>query len=337
MRQFTSPLVCRAEGVGLLLITVYSVMACGPHGGTPNPSPQPTFVFEDADRFRDVAARLASVTDSVALLDTGYVAKGSPGLRAYRARYPLSAQGLVAAIRRFPDDYSRIGDRVEWLRARKDSLGLVVAGYRKLVPTAVVLPVYFVVGEHQGVNSGSEAGPLLSVENGAARVSRPTVYELLAHEMTHIQQFSAVGLARYRELYTTHPSLLGGVVREGIAEFFAELVVGRVSQAAAQTYFQKREDEVWRQFLSELCRKDNGDWMGGRPPDPQRPSSVGYALGAAIARSFYATSADKAAALKELLSSDDYSGILLRSGYPESRGTTRKDMEARLRGCLVDS
>ena len=216
-------------------------------------------------------------------------------------------------------------------------MALVVARYTKMVPTAVVLPAYFVVGEHHGVNSGSEAGPLLSVESGAARVSRPNVYELLAHEMTHIQQFSAVGLARYRELYTTRPSLLGGVVREGIAEFFAELVVGRVSQAVAQTYFREREEEVWRQFLSELCRKDNGGWMGGRPSDPQRPSSVGYALGAAIARSFYSRSEDKGAALAELLRSDDYPDILLRSGYPESRGTTRKDMEARLRGCTTGS
>jgi hypothetical protein len=329
--------MCRAEAVVLLLFTIHSMMACGPRAAVPTSSLMPTFVFEDADRFRHVVARLASVTDSVALLDTGYVAKGSPGLRAYRARYPLSAQGLVAAIRRFPDDYSRIGDRVEWLRARKDSLALVVARYTKMVPTAVVLPVYFVVGEHHGVNSGSEAGPLLSVENGAARVSRPNVYELLAHEMTHIQQFSAVGLARYRELYTTRPSLLGGVVREGIAEFFAELVVGRVSQAVAQTYFREREEEVWRQFLSELCRKDNGEWMGGRPSDPKRPSSVGYALGAAIARSFYSRSEDKGAALAELLRSDDYPDILLRSGYPESRGTTRKDMEARLRGCTTGS
>jgi hypothetical protein len=327
----------RRPEVVVLLIAIPSVTTCGPLGVVPPSSPRSTFVFEDADRFRHVAARLASVTDSVALLDTGYVLKGSPGLHAYRARYPLSAHGLVAAIREFRDDYSRIGDRVEWLRARKDSLALVIAQYTKLVPTAVVLPVYFIVGEHHGVNSGSEVGPLLSVENGAARVSRPTVYELLAHEMTHIQQFSAVGLSRYRELYTTRPSLLGGVVREGIAEFFAELVVGRVSQAAAERYFREREEDVWREFLGDLCRKDNGDWMGGRPSDPQRPSSVGYALGAAIARSFYATSDDKTAALKELLSSDDYPSILLRSGYPESRGTPRNDIEARLRGCTTGS
>lgn len=327
----------RAKTIVLVLIALHSVNACGTRRRVSKPSPAPTFVFEDADRFRSVVARLSSVTDSVALLDTGYVAKGSAGLRAYSARYPLSAQGLVAAIRQFRDDYAGVGDRLEWLRARKDSLALVIARYRQLVPTAVVLPVYFVVGEHHGINSGSEAGPLLSIENGAARASRPAVYALLAHEMTHIQQFSAVGLARYRELYTTRPSLLGGIVREGIAELFAELTVGRVTQTAAQTYFREHEEEIWRQFLSELCRTDNGDWMGGRPADPQRPSSVGYALGAAIARSFHSSSPDKAAALAELLRSDDYPGILLRSGYPESRGTARKDVETRLRACATGS
>ena len=58
------------------------------------------------------------------------------------------------------------------------------------------LPVYFVVGEHGGINSGSEVGPLHTLENGAATPERSNLSELLAHEVTHIQQFSAVGLPR---------------------------------------------------------------------------------------------------------------------------------------------
>lgn len=294
-----------------------------------------SFVFEDAARFAEVFARLPSVADSAAFLDTAYIGQGSPGLRAYQVRYPLSGAGLVRAIQRFPDDYASVGRRVTWLATQRDTLRRIVEQYWRIVPGAVVLPVYFVVGEHSGINSGSDAGPLLSIENGAAQIEKATLAELLAHEMTHIQQFSAVGLARYRELYTSRPWLLGVIVREGIAEFVAELVTGRVTQPRAKEYFDRNGQQTWAELAAVLCSKENGDWVGGRPRDPARPSLLGYAVGAAIARAYYSAAQDKSKALETLVHSDDYASIFLASGFPETYGVSAERAAALIAPCAA--
>jgi hypothetical protein len=57
-------------------------------------------------------------------------------------------------------------------------------------------------------------------------------------------------------------------------------------------------------------------------------------LGAAIARSYYGHAADKQAALRTLLTSDDYRTILLESGYVELRGDDRQSVAAVLATCV---
>jgi hypothetical protein len=316
---------------GLCLVVVLAACA-----SVPQPAPAvstPSFILDDAVRFAELFPRLQSVADSATFLDTAYIARGSAGLRAYQARYPLTGAGLVSAIRRFPQDYASIAERLSWLATQRDTLRRVLERYSRVVPNAVMLPAYFVVGEHHGVNSGSEAGPLLSVENGAAQIEKATLPELLAHEMTHIQQFSAVGLARYRELYISRPWLLGVIVREGIAEFVAELVTGRVTQPRAKEYFDRNAQQLWTELEGLLCSTENGDWVGGQPADPSRPSSVGYAIGAEIARMYYQAARDKSEALRTLISSDDYATIFLASGFSAKFGMSRDRVGAILAAC----
>jgi hypothetical protein len=302
----------------------------------PQPAPaasKPSFILEDAVRFAEVFARLSSVGDSATFLDTAYIARGTPGLRAYQARYPLSGAGLANAIRRFPQDYASVGLRARWLATQDDTLRRVLQQYSRVVPGAVMLPVYFVVGEHFGVNSGSEAGPLMSIENGAAQVERATLPEFIAHEMTHIQQFSAIGLARYRELYISRPWLLGVIVREGIAEFVAELVTGHVTQPRAKEYFERNARPLWTELEGLVCAADNGDWVGAPTRDPTRPRSVGYAIGAEIARMYYRAARNKSEALRTLISSDDYTSIFLASGFAEKHGASRERIGSVLAAC----
>jgi hypothetical protein len=307
--------------------------ACGSVPRAAPASSTASFVLEDAARFAEVYALLPSISDTATFLDTAYIARGTAGLRAYQARYPLSGTGLANAIRRFPQDYANVGRRVSWLATQEDTLRKVLEHYSRVVPGTVMLPVYFVVGEHFGVNSGSEAGPLISIENGAAQVERTTLPEFIAHEMTHIQQFSAVGLARYRELYISRPWLLGVIVREGIAEFFAELVTGRVTQPRAKEYFDRNARQLWMELQELLCATENGDWVGAPTRDPTRPRSVGYAIGAEIARMYYGAAPNKSEALRTLISSDDYASIFLASGFAEKYGGSRERIGAILAAC----
>lgn len=295
-------------------------------------SPLP-LVFTDMQHFVDAHGRLAQSSDTIAVLRQYYFDRATPGLRLYITKYGLDTTSLLQAIRCFPDDYAAVGRRLEWLLGQQDSIQQVYAAFARLVPVRATLPAFFLVGAHTGTASGSEVGPLFSMENGAVNVARANLPEFLVHELTHIQQFSTIGMPRYQSIFGERKSLLGYTVREGIAEFVADLVTGRITQQRAREYLRQNQRGIWESFRREMCGTETGDWMFVRPKDPAQPSFVAYALGAEIARQYYESRPDKRRAMSDLLAVDDYAGFFAATGFAQSRGESPEQLASLLRAC----
>lgn len=291
-------------------------------------------VFADVRRFVRAFDALPGSSDTVALLERLYFKEASAGMRAYMARYSLTPVTLAKAIAASPHEYAGVARRLRWMEAERDSLLRLVSGYSRIVGDARLLPAYFLVGENQGMHSGSEVGPLLTVENGAGSgAPKAMLAEVLAHELTHVQQFSAIGLARYRELYSTRPSLLGLAIREGVAEFITELSTGRPTQLAAREYMREHHEEVLRELARNLCEPSGGDWFSGATPSDGRPILLGYAVGAAIARAYHGRAADRTSAIRELVATDDPGHVLIESDILTAIGMSATDTRAALARC----
>jgi hypothetical protein len=299
---------------------------------TTSPS-QTQFVFDDVHNFVRAYRQLATSTDSVAVLDSLYLRAASPGLKLFREKYPFDAKALSAAIAQFPADYAGVEQRLQWMLGQRDSLRALIGTFGKHVPILAPLPVYFLVGKHSGTASGSAVGALITIENGAVNPVRSNLPEFLIHEFTHIQQFSAIGMDRYQTIFGPRKSLLALTIREGIAEFVADLITGRITQQRARAYLEANADDVWRRFRAEMCGVETGDWMWVRPKDPAQPSFVGYALGAEIARAFYENQRDKRAAIRTLLYVDDYPRFLRESKYALARGDLESEIAPILKSC----
>lgn len=85
----------------------------------------------------------------------------------------------------------------------------------------------------------------------------------------------------------------------------------------AREYLLARENRIWCQFRESMLGPETGDWMWGRPRDPEQPTDLGYVLGARIVESYYERAAVKAEAVKHILSVTDYPAFLAASGYAE--------------------
>ncbi|MDX1741646.1 MAG: hypothetical protein R3178_10145, partial [Rhodothermales bacterium] len=79
----------------------------------------------------------------------------------------------------------------------------------------------------------------------------------------------------------------------------------------------EREAELWGRFKSEMMGQETGDWMWSQPADPEQPPHIAYYLGARIVKSYYDRAADKAEAVRQILSVTDYPAFLAASGYGE--------------------
>ncbi len=74
-----------------------------------------SFVAEDLHNFLRAFARLASEADTLAVLQEEYLDKGTAGLRAFAARYDLTAERLRVALRQEPAAYAALASKVQVL------------------------------------------------------------------------------------------------------------------------------------------------------------------------------------------------------------------------------
>jgi hypothetical protein len=285
------------------------------------------------EHFVEAHARLSTSADTIRVLRDLYFGRATPGLQLYMSKYGLNDSTLREGVRRFPEDYAAVGKRLAWLRTQHDSIQHVYAKFAERVPIKANLPAFFLVGAHTGTASGSEVGPLFSMENGAVNGARPNLPEFLAHELTHIQQFTTIGMPRYQSIFNERMSLLNYTVREGIAEFIADEVTGKLTQERARQYLRPNLRSVWERYRLDMCKRETGDWMFTRPKDPQQPSNLAYALGAEIARTYVSSRSHRGQAVAELLAVDDHVQFLLESGFAQAMGESAEALRDLVRAC----
>ncbi|NNE47823.1 MAG: hypothetical protein HKN37_14320 [Rhodothermales bacterium] len=276
------------------------------------------FVYQDVENFLTAGEDMASGADSAEALKSQYLDRASPGLKMYIEKYDLTVDRLLDAMGRHPEEYSRIGETLELLRAHESSYREVYADLRDAIPDAVFPPTYFVVGGYRGIGSGSIEGPLISIEKKTAQSIREDLKATLVHEMVHMQQLSAVGDAYFAIFSGEERTLLALSIREGAATFFAELVTGGSEHKnLARAYYLGREKELWPAFRADMLGHEMGDWLWSTPADPDQPRDVGYAVGATIVEAFYEAASDKRKASREIMAIADYPNFLAKSRYPD--------------------
>jgi hypothetical protein len=204
------------------------------------------------------------------------------------------------------------------------------AAFRRLAalyPEAVFPDVYFVIGRLESGGTTSDRGLLIGLEMYAATADTPRdellpwqrvavhrlddVPALVAHELAHFQQVPERGT----------PTLLARALREGGADFVAELIAGRHANQQQRAYGDAHEAALWAEFAPAMHGTDVSRWLYGSSGSGDRPPDMGYDMGYRLARAFYARAADKAEALRAILRAEDPDRILRESGFVPSART----------------
>ncbi len=280
---------------------------------TTNPTNAP-FVYDDVENFMRAMSLMAEDGGSVAILESEYFEKATPGLKQFVIKYGLTAEAVVAAMKKYPQKYEQLGERLVQLKSREAAFRASFVRVKEVVPQVVFPPTYFLVADHSGIASGSPDGQLISLER-KTRESIDRMETLLAHELFHFQQLKATGPDEFYALFGEKKTLLGLTIREGAAEFVAGRTTGRISQQDALDYVLRYEREVWERFQPQMMGRDTSGWMWSKPSDPDQPRDVAYALGSRIVEAYYKRVADKRQAMQAILSVTDYPSFLEKSGY----------------------
>lgn len=277
------------------------------------------FVYSDLQNFVLAFDQIGPKSDTLKILNSMYFDKGSPGLNEFVQRHQLTAELLRDAIRKDPKTYQRIPEFISSLEDFKPKFKQAMLDYDSKMPNVMYPPTYLLVGAKRGIGQASKYGQLITITR--IMDDQETLLTMIVHELSHFQQVKEMGYQNYVSLYSEPNNMLGLCMREGSAEFFTHLALGRITQEKSLTYLLKNEPDLKDKFLADLKNEDPGYWLWESVNQKDHPQLLGYAMGYQISRSFYHNSPDKDVALKQLLSMTDPGEMMKKSEYFSGGGT----------------
>jgi hypothetical protein len=276
-------------------------------------------VTEDIGRFW-AACDQSEESDLESTLRTMYLDAGTVGLEDFVDARIGSAADLAAVVKARPGYYASIRESTRRVPEFAPAIRASFFAMEYLYPEARFPDVYFLIGRMSSGGTTSRRGLLIGTEmygltdqaplgelnDWLRTVLKPidAIPHIVAHELVHYQQADLEG----------EPDLLDKCVREGMADFVAELISGRHINEHVHEWALPREHELWVEFQGRMHGSDHTGWLYGGQPEG-RPADLGYFIGYRICQAIYDRSEDPRAALRQMLETADGTALLEASGY----------------------
>ena len=115
------------------------------------------------------------------------------------------------------------------------------------------------------------------------------------------------------QVESSEPSLLVTCLREGAADFIAQMITGQHTQPTRVAWCNQRRKQLFREF----SRGPRTGWIydADSPRPAGRPSDIGYWIGYEIVRDFYSRARDKQTALADVVEMRDPRTLVMKSRY----------------------
>lgn len=274
-------------------------------------------VDDDIARFWTAYDAVRAETDPVrqaALFQQLYIEPGALGLRAFMTAKGYTVETYLDVIRRYPRYWDSIRPRTA--RASRGLAGLEghLDRFRQIYPELRPATVYFEIGALRSSGTTLDDKVLIGAEmaSGDSDVdisdmpprlqafmtgylaSRPleSLDLLIVHEVVHTQQ---KGERR---------TLLAQAVYEGVADFVAEQVTGRLPNLPYVAYGPANDAAIRAAFQRDMAGDDFSGWLYNSTDNPFGTRDLGYYVGYAIASRYHARAADKQAAVRAMIELD---------------------------------
>ena len=309
----------------LALVSVIALTVAGASGqngakvsGDPNDAKLITSDIQNFWRAYD----LAKPDNQVEVFEREYLKRGSEGLQDFIKLRITSADALVKTINKNPKYYASIRESTYRVEAMQMKIRACFYALKYLYSDAVFPDVYFVIGRMSSGGTTSVRGLLIGTEmhgrtnrtpedelsDWLKQVLRPIedVPYIVAHELIHYQQKNGA------QLKTT---LLYQSIKEGSADFVAELISGGTINPHLHAYGNPKEKQLWEEFRQEMDGTNLSKWLYNGVTLKDRPADLGYYMGYKIVESYYNRMKDKRQAIKDILEFKNAAQFLKDSGY----------------------
>ena len=266
---------------------------------------------------------LATPDNNLNVFKREYFEKASPGLKDFIKLRIGSVCALVDKIESAPRYYASMRASTLKIAEMRDLIRASLSKLKAIYADAIFPDVYFVIGRMTSGGTVSSSGLLIGAEMHARTENVPN-NELNDWEKVVIKPISelpaivAHELIHFQENHTDRSNtLLKQAVKEGMADFFGEMISGKMINDHLHSYGNPREKELWQKFKSEMMDKKYDGWLYNANQVKDRPADLGYYIGYKIAESYYNNAADKKQAIFDMLHISDFDQFLKESKYAD--------------------
>jgi len=248
-----------------------------------------------------------------------YLDKRSKGIDGFLKGRIQSAAHLARVVGSHATYYGSIRESTMRIDGMKEEIRQSLLKFKTMYPDAVFPPVYFVVGALNSGGTASDDALIIGADMYGRTPTTPTeelndwlksvikpveeVPHIVAHELVHFQQKYDGG------------NLLAASIKEGSADFLAELISGQHMNKHVHDFADPREQELWTEFKARMNKRDYTGWLYSNTPG--RPNDLGYWMGYKITKSYYDNAADKKQAIADILTIKNFKKFLEESRYED--------------------
>lgn len=271
--------------------------------------------------------------DSINTIQTLYLDRATDGLKEFQKVRYFGAEFFVERIKKYKKFYESVRSNTMIPLQIKD-LSSLIGNFKNIYPDAHPAKICFAVGPMIAGGTVSNNYLLIGIEMIAGSkdcdvseitnenlkmqiLSRPTpasvidfIKEMTTHEYVHTQQ-------KKMNTNACGCPLLENIIKEGVASYISEKFMiqkkGNVNRASI--YVDENEKKLWNELKSELCSRDNSNWLYNASSSKERPGDLGYKMGYNIVEAYYENALDKKAAIKEIIEMDNPILFLDKSKY----------------------
>ena len=313
--------------IAITISILFISTVCTAQSGAPlNQDPAAVkFVTSDIDNFwraYDLAAKETDKAKRIAIFQSEYLDKGTPGLKDFLRLRIRSAETLVGTIDRMPKYYASIRPQTLQVQGMEKRMRTAFKKFKSIYPNAVFPDVYFLIGV---TNSGGTTGPsgLLIGTEMYGKTAKTPMDELSAwlkvvlSNVENVPAIVAHESCHYNQHYNTAQDqrhLLGKALQEGACDMIGELISGRTINEHLKVYGKTHDAEIWRDFEADMYKPDFSKWIYNASTAKDRPADLGYYVGYLITQAYYRNAKDKRKAVHDILNIQDTRAFYEASG-----------------------
>ncbi|WP_412468705.1 hypothetical protein [Pedobacter sp. KLB.chiD] len=270
------------------------------------------FIYtSDIDRFWTAVDSVQStndITKQVQFVQKLYVDKGTEGLKAFMQARDYDAKLWVELINKYPKFWQSIRANTLSVKGQVNLITTGVKTLKKIYPEMRPAKMYFTIG---GLSSGgTTTGDMVLVGAEIATADYKTDASELGDWLKTVfknqQSSNLVGLNIHEYVHTQQKSggntVLVQCIREGAADFIAELVTKNPNINTYVIYGRQHEKELKRKFAIDMFSTATALWLynGTNNSHPD----LGYYIGYAICKAYYDQKSNKKQAVKNIIELD---------------------------------